>query len=107
MEKVFETRYYVNHGDIKAVEVCRVERDDGRIVWNERGGAHTYADRHIRGADELTTGQKRYIVHCKYDREIRAIEWDIAKDPTLAGMRRKWRKAARDKRDAALAEIGL
>lgn len=102
--KKYETRYCVKSPEFPNRVEVRQAIQQGRTVYRDRFGT-TYAARHIRTWDELTAVQKAALAKSEYKRDLADIDFQIAKDPTLSDMRKAWRKAARDKRDAALAAI--
>lgn len=95
----YQTCYCVR-GTPKRVEVRAVSQS-GKTVWRDKWGV-TYADRHIKSWDDLTANQKAALAESEYKRDLADIDFQIAKDPALAGNRKAWRKAARAKRDATL-----
>lgn len=102
--KQYETRYCVKSPEFPDRVEVRQTTQQGRTVYRDRFGV-MYAARHIKTWDELTATQKAALAKSEYKRDLADIDFQIAKDPTLANMRKAWRKAARDKRDAALTAI--
>jgi len=83
--------YCTAYNSVFPILVC--ERiSQGRTVYLSDSG-NTYSQRQIKTWEELTPAQQQMVFAHEIQRQQNAIDFTIAKDPTLAPNRKQWQAA--------------
>lgn len=105
--KKYYKMYVVSHvgGEIIVTPLrLRGYYAQGKTVYRTETGT-TYSARSVKRYSDLTVAERLAYAEQQYQQELRAIEWDIAKYPTLEESREAWEAEAKKRKDNRIAEI--